>query len=130
MVSEQVLQSEMAERLGISRSTLSRDLAVIKAEWRSQVRVQYADALSQEVAALDQLERIIWTTHFKECDDALSLRIDLRAVTALLAIKDRRYRLLGLVGPPKPEIRPLPLLTDEEYEADERAMMTRLKRGD
>ncbi|AKL72408.1 Homeodomain-like domain [Actinobacteria bacterium IMCC26256] len=122
LLSEKVPQSEIAECLGISRSTLTRDLTAIKAEWRSQVRVQYTEAIAQEIATLDELERRIWVTHLNAFGDDSVSEFSLKAVGALLSIKDRRYRLLGLVGTPKPEIRPVPTLTREEHEEAESAM--------
>jgi len=129
LLSEKIAQSEIAERLGISRSTLTRDLTAIKTEWRTQVRVQYTEAIAEEVATLDELERGIWVTHLNVLGNDPEKKFDLRAVSTLLSIKDRRYRLLGLVGTPKPEIRPVPTLTREEHEEKERAMLSNLLSG-
>lgn len=129
LLSEKIAQSEIAERLGISRSTLTRDLTAIKADWRSQVRVQYTEAIAEEVATLDELERGIWVTHLNVLGNDPEKKFDLRAVSTLLSIKDRRYRLLGLVGTPKPEIRPVPTLTREEHVEAEKAMFSNLMRG-
>jgi len=90
LLSEKVPQSEIAERLGISRSTLTRDLTAIKTEWRSQVRVQYTEAIAQEIAALDELERGIWMTHLNAFGDDTESKFDLKAIDGLLSAKDRR----------------------------------------
>lgn len=129
LISERIPQSEISKRLGISRSTLTRDLTAIESEWRSQVRVQYTDAIAQEIATLDELERGIWEKHLNVLGDDPESNFDLKAIGVLLAIKDRRYRLLGLVGIPKPEIRPVPTLTREEHEEVEKAMLSNLPSG-
>ena len=68
-------------------------------------------------------------THLNVLGNDPEKKFDLRTVSTLLLIKDRRYRLLGLVGAPKPEIRPVPTLTLEEHEEAETAMLSNLLGG-
>lgn len=89
---------QMVERLGVSRATLERDIAFIRAEWRERAQSEIAEIVADELASLDELERRVKNDHLK------IVPIDPKAVNAMLAIHDRRARLLGLDRPRKVEV--------------------------
>jgi hypothetical protein len=88
----------MAERLGVASSTISEDVKVIRERWRERAVADYASRLAEELAKLDLLE-----------DELLPIAlsgspkggVSLRTVDRVLAIRDRRARMLGLDAPSK-----------------------------
>lgn len=55
-----VTPAEIAEQLGVSRSTVSKDLNVIREEWRRQLASSVEERLGDEIARLDAIEREAW----------------------------------------------------------------------
>jgi len=53
-------QTELAERLGVDRSTISRDLTTLKARWKESGIRDLNMAKGQELERLDALEREYW----------------------------------------------------------------------
>jgi hypothetical protein len=53
-------QSELAQRLGVDRSTVSRDLKVLNARWKEAALRDLDAAKGQELERLDRLEREYW----------------------------------------------------------------------
>jgi transposase len=91
---------EMAQQLGVSHSTIGEDVKVIRERWRERACTDYADLLAEEMAKLDLLEREILP---KALSGGPEGGVNLRAVDRVLAIRDRRARMLGLDAPSKVE---------------------------
>jgi hypothetical protein len=53
-------QGELAQQVGVNRSTVSRDLKVLNARWKEAAIRDLNAAKSQELERLDQLEREYW----------------------------------------------------------------------
>jgi hypothetical protein len=53
-------QAELAQRLGVNRSTVSRDLKVLNVRWKEAAVRDLDAAKGQELDRLDQLEREYW----------------------------------------------------------------------
>lgn len=53
-------QDEIAAKLGINQSTVSRDLKVIQEEWRKSSLMNMNEAKQRELTRIDELERTYW----------------------------------------------------------------------
>lgn len=84
-------QRQIARALGVGLGTAARDTAAVRAEWRAQRLATMDELVAEELARLDRAEAVVWP---------LVLAGALPAVDRLLAIQERRARLLGLNAPP------------------------------
>lgn len=91
-------QEEIAERLNVSRTTITADLKAIRDEWAERRSAAYQEWVAEEIAKLDALERA-WLPR------ALSQIPDEKAVTKVLSIMDRRARMLGLDQPERFQVQ-------------------------
>jgi hypothetical protein len=91
---------EMAEQLGVAPSTISEDVKVIRERWRERATAEYSSHLAEELAKLDLLEHELLP---KALSGGPGGGMNLRAVDRVLAIRDRRARMLGLDAPSKVE---------------------------
>ena len=73
----------------VSHGTISRDVQIIRAEWKQKATESIDEWIARELADLDELEKQAWREK----------RYDL-----VLKIKDRRAKLLGLDKPMRTEI--------------------------
>ena len=89
MMAAHVTERQMAARLGVSQSTISRDVHSIRASWRAHATRDYEKLVAEENAKLDVLEQA-W---FEKAT------VELDAVDRVLRIMERRARLLGLDRP-------------------------------
>ena len=80
-----VHQTEIARRLGVAQSTVSRDLKVIEAGWRR--------AAAADLAELEEMERDL----LRRLDAKPGLAF--RLISLRLRVKERRARLMGLDAP-------------------------------
>lgn len=87
-------QEQIANRLGVSIGTVNNDLQAIRAEWSERRTQGYDSWVSEEVAKLDSIEQA-WLPKALKGDD--------KAVSRVLAIMDRRSKLLGLDQPERHE---------------------------
>lgn len=53
-------QIDIADRLGLSQSTISNDIAEIRQRWRERQAVAIDEALSREIANIALMERELW----------------------------------------------------------------------
>jgi DNA-binding CsgD family transcriptional regulator len=91
---------EMAERLGVAPSTISDDVKVIRKRWRERAVADYASHLAEELAKLDLLEHELLPIALSGGPKG---RVNFKAVDRVLAIRDRRARMIGLDAPSKVE---------------------------
>jgi hypothetical protein len=89
-------QTDIAGQLGVDQSTISRDLAALKQEWRVAVAGEIAERIALELAELDQMER--------DCALQYSSERTVEWINMRLAIKKRRADLLGLDAPKRTEL--------------------------
>jgi hypothetical protein len=114
-------QGELAQRLGVERSTISRDLKVLHARWKEAAVRDLDAAKGQELERIDRLEREYWdawqasqnerqtsTTEQTTDDDGQRLKASLRKVAQtgdpryLEGVRwciQKRCELLGLDDP-------------------------------
>lgn len=53
-------QSEIALELGVNQSTISKSLKAVREEWLKSTLVNFNEAISKELAKVDNLERVYW----------------------------------------------------------------------
>ncbi len=64
------LQVDIAQELGLSTPTISRDIAALQAEWLSSALYDFNEAKAREIAKIDRLEREYWIAWERSCEDA------------------------------------------------------------
>jgi hypothetical protein len=116
-------QIELARRIGVNRSTISRDLRVLNDRWKASGVRDLDAAKGQELERLDQLEREAWqawekskgaheTTTTEQTSTGAGERVkaairkdeqcgDPRYLTVVQWCVEQRCRLLGLHAPHK-----------------------------
>lgn len=104
-------QYEIAELLGVSAGTVSRDLAFVRAEWREQAQAAVAEQMALEVAKINVLERTHW--------DAWEESKDPRHLTGVGWCIERRCSIYGVDAPKK--IAPTTPDGQSEYDPISRA---------
>lgn len=107
-------ETEIAEALGVSQPTISRDLAHIRDEWREERVRSYDDWVAEELAKLAVLERTLLPEAILEGG---------QAVDRVLSVMDRRARLLGL---DKPQLHEHTIVTEDALDAEIRRLEERL----
>ena len=91
-------QGQIATELGVSRITIVKDVAALRAEWQT-LRERNRDAwMEMELAKLDAAEAVAWE-HVRSSPKSKLFGLD-----RVLAIIDRRAKLLGLDAPLKVDI--------------------------
>jgi hypothetical protein len=68
------LQVDIANEVGLSTPTVSRDLQHLYKEWQESSLVDIDKAKSQELAKVDRLEREYWQAWERSCKDAETMR--------------------------------------------------------
>ncbi len=96
MYLQHVNQSDIARALGVYQSTVARDIATLKDEWRQEAISDVKDRILREAAELDDLEAA--------CAERFEQTGQVGWVAQRLAIKDRRARLLGLDAPRRTDV--------------------------
>ena len=96
-----VAPTEIARRFGISTSTVQASIRRQLEKMNREALLAYPEVLRMELERLDSLQASIWTLtqHRKvTMDDGteVTLEPDLKAIQQVLAIMDRRSRLLGM----------------------------------
>lgn len=95
----EIVQLLAAERpYRISRSQVQWDLEQIKRRWLASADDAFANARARALRTLDALERAAWDV-VDAPDDATG-----QGIARVLAVHDRKMRLLGLEAPTRQEI--------------------------
>jgi len=76
---EGAFQTDIAEQLGVTQATISRDLARIRKEWISSATVNYNEAVAKELARIDNVEREAWEAWRRSQQDAVQVRSGVQA---------------------------------------------------
>jgi len=120
-------QPAIAEKVGVSQSTISRDLAVVRKQWLKDASRDYDAKVAEELAKIDAIELEAWTEWEKSKDrkrakkmtkkslkgDAVQLIEETATIETLLPEARyleiiqkcvvRRCKLLGLDAPERRE---------------------------
>ena len=86
-------EETIAYELNVAQSTVSRDIAALKQQWRKAAAEDIADVIAQELAELDASEANL--AEFAE-DAAATASTRIAAEVARLKVKDHRAKLLGM----------------------------------
>jgi predicted transcriptional regulator len=120
------LQADIAEELGISPATVSRDLKALQSEWRKSRLVDIDAAKQRELAKIDRLEREYWVAWERSIGKSLRVTVkgkgtedkatqmekttttddlngDPRYLAGIQWCIDRRCKILGIDAPEKME---------------------------
>lgn len=95
-----VAQREIARRLSISESAVSKDLKAIRGEWAKEARDNVGTATLRELATLDADEARFRAKMAASKDEEQQVRL----YSLILKIMERRARLLGLDAPLKAQV--------------------------
>jgi hypothetical protein len=92
---------EIARRFGISTAAVSKAVQRQLEKMNREVLMAYPEVLRLELERLDSLQQAIWplTQHRRQVmDDGTEVQVepDLKAIQQVLAIMDRRTKLLGM----------------------------------
>jgi len=93
------LQADIAEQLGISQSTVSRDLSAIQKQWQEANSHDINERKSMELAKIDNLELEYWDAWKRSQEDA-ELRTKKAVETNGETRKEAQERIEGQVGNP------------------------------
>jgi len=91
--------AEIAAKLGVSRQQIVYDMKVIRQRWQDNTTMDLTDAKSQELARIDQLERVYWDAWKLQCEDNQIATGDPALLAGILKCIERRCKLLGLDAP-------------------------------
>jgi hypothetical protein len=89
-------QEQIAQRLQVHQSTISRDLSALKLIWRSEASADIQERLTRELLELDQMEAQV-ATQYEETHQ-------MGLVGQRLEIKQHRAKLLGLFAPKRSDV--------------------------
>lgn len=93
---------QIAEAVGVSHTTIQRDIAAIRAEWHDIAQRSYDDWLAEELATLALLQRQMLPMAMGT--GAADPADRQRAAAKVLDIMARRAKLLGLDAPERHEV--------------------------
>lgn len=84
-------QAEIAEHLDISEATVSREVAKLKDEFKSQTKANISELQAAELAKLAEVESAAWLSHSKTNSEA--------ALNTILRVIRTRASILGYDSP-------------------------------
>jgi len=67
------LQADIAEKVGVSQATVSRDLKALHKKWLASASRDFATAKAKEIAKIDHLERTYYAAWERSCEDAKTI---------------------------------------------------------
>jgi len=97
MYLQRLTQRQIGERLGVDHSTVSTDLRAIREEWKAERLSNMDEALSRELAELDEMEAQL-ARKWLETEEPIW-------INQRLKLKEQRAKLLGLNSPEKQQIQ-------------------------
>lgn len=65
-------QVDLADKYGVSQSTISRDLEAIRQEWLESALINFNEAKARELARIDKLEREYWEQYDASKEEKVS----------------------------------------------------------
>lgn len=108
-------QAAIGVRLGLSQGQIHYDLKRIRKAWLESALQDFDSKRGRELARLDHLESVAWTSFDKSSEDGPG---DKRFLDVVAKCIERRCRLFGLDAPDKVKVSWQASLP-EGYEADQ-----------
>lgn len=100
-----VFQSDIAEEVGVTQSTVSKDIKYIQEQWRSSALIDFNEAKQRELERIDALEEQAWKAWFRSCE--IRKRTDHRVKGIQAKPKEYEVDDKGKLVHKKPKIHPL-----------------------
>lgn len=91
-------QSEIAKEFDTTQATISRDLKAIQEVWLEQSVKNYDEAISQELAKIDNLERTYWQAWEDSKEDAVTETVKGRQRGKEIDSAEKTIQKKGQVG--------------------------------
>lgn len=107
-----VPQNQIAELLDVHPSTVSRDLAAVREQWRADAKVDVQAMALRELQSLDRLEASLWRQFTSRMTPPDTKN---RTAQQILRCKERRAKMLGFDQPDLLEVR---AITPEVVQAE------------
>jgi DNA-binding CsgD family transcriptional regulator len=95
MLLHRMTQRQIAKVIGVSQTTIHKDIIKIRKFWQQEMSKSYEAHVSEEIAKLDQLDAAL--------ADGIR-RGDWKAIDTSIRLRDRKARLMGLDMPQKTEV--------------------------
>ena len=89
-------QQAIAEEIGVTQQTVSRDLRALQKRWMATTSLDIDEHRSRELARIDELERTFWLRY--EASDKTTHLAE-RWLSGVLKCIDRRCKLIGVDRP-------------------------------
>ena len=96
-------EEEIAEKLGVDRSTINRDIKHLNDEWAKTSNLDLKKIMMRELAELDDMEGHC-RHHLGNDEGQPTFLANSKWMSVLLHIKERRARMLGLDAPAQHEL--------------------------
>jgi hypothetical protein len=88
-------QSAIAKQANVDRSTISRDIKAIEAQWRAEAVADVAAAKGQDLARIERMIAGLWTQ---------AIAGHLGAIDKTVKLLERKARMLGYDAPEKMQV--------------------------
>ncbi len=85
-------QFNMSKLLGISQTTLSKDLAVVREEWLAERVADYDHKMLRELTALDLQESCLWEAWYNSCKQEIISTITQKKILQKPPSKSKKKR--------------------------------------
>lgn len=108
---------EMARLTGASKSTIDRDVQVIRRWWRQQAAQSYSLRVAEELGKLDELEKAVMPK---------ARAGDVKAIEQAIRLMERRARVLGIDAPVRSRVE---VITEDALDAAIRELEGQLDDG-
>lgn len=106
MLASRVPYQQQADRLGVSKATIVKDVKAVRQRWRENYAAEYAGHVSEMLGQLNEIEKRLVPRALAggKVDERGNPTMDLWALDRLFVLMERKARLLGLDAPQRIEV--------------------------
>lgn len=101
LVARNMRQSEIARRLGVSSTTISKDIQQIRGEYKKLAGQQYQEHVERLLAKIEVLERENWRGWIRSMKDAESTKTVISEKPGVGRIRKKTTTVNGQAGDPR-----------------------------